>query len=99
MKRITISALTLDECEIMLKIIDRWLRAYYNVDGVQRRNSWNRRANDGIRAQIVGLVHAEAWNLIHENAVWEIMRTLHKPITDCTNYGDVADVSTEEASI
>lgn len=100
--RLFISALTMEEAEFMLKILDKWLRAYYNTDGVHRRTSFNRRANLGIRAQIVCEVDREMWDYVHEGATWEMVRRMGKAIsTEVYHFGKNVEVDfcTEEAEL
>lgn len=93
-----ISAMTAAETETMLKIIDKWIRFHFNSFGAHRRASWNRKANDGIRAQIRVDLPEEQWDYIGNGACFEMARVLGKSISTEDAFG-VLDLSTEEATI
>lgn len=99
MMPITISAMTLEEAELMLKILDKHLRRVFNTYGVKRCNSWNRYANDGIRAQITGRISREMWETIKRPAIDEMVNTLLKAISYEVVFSTVIDLSTKEAEI
>lgn len=101
MKYITISALTMEEAETMLKILDKWIRHYYNSYGVQRLTSWNRRANDGIRAQIIGKIDYTIWDYVKFGVMHEITERFEKGLSyhlEGRNH-EVIDFCTCEAGI
>ena len=93
-----ISAMTAAETETMLKILDKWIRFHSNSFGAHRRASWNRKANDGIRAQIRVDLPVEQWDYIGKGACFEMARVLGKSISAEDAFG-VLDLSTEEATI
>lgn len=95
---IDISAMTATETETMLKIMDKWIRFHFNSFGAHRRASWNRRANDGIRAQIRVDLPAEQWDYIGKGACFEMAQVLGQSITAENVFG-VLELSTEEAYI
>ena len=99
MNTIIISALTANETEIMVKSLDRCIRNYFNSYGAHRRNSWNRKANDGIRAQIRVSLPAEQWDYIKEVYASELVHKLNKSISVCSIVSNIIEVSTEEADI
>lgn len=99
MMPITISAMTLEEAELMLKILDKHLRRVFNTYGVKRCNSWNRYANHGIRAQITGRVSREMWETIKYPAMDEMSNALLKSISYEVVFSTVIDLSTKEAEI
>lgn len=98
-----ISALTMEEAEIMLKIIDKWLRHFFNTHGVQRLASFNKKANDNFRAQIRVTIDEHMWEYIQDGAMWESVHRLNKGMSfhremlnDTTK---VIEFSTAEATI
>lgn len=84
MKHLEILALTMEEAECMLKILDSWYTAQYNVMGVKRINSWNERQS-GI-ATIAVEISDVAWSKIQKGASWEMMRKLGKSIEYTSTY-------------
>lgn len=96
-----VSALTMKEAEIMLRAIDKWLRRFYGIYA-HRRTSFNRRANDGIRAQISVDVPEEAWDRIGDIIAYEAYLNLGKWVTyNKFTIGQITivDFCTEEAEI
>lgn len=81
MMYMNISAMTMEEAELMLKILDRWLRHFYNVHGVHRETSFNRRANDNIRAQIRVKIEKEMWDYVRDGVMSDTMHRLDKAIS------------------
>lgn len=75
---ITISALTMEEAETMLKILDKWLRHFFNTYGVRRDTSFNRRANDNIRAQIRGEIDKAMWDEVYNGVMREVTHRFEK---------------------
>lgn len=99
---ITISALTMEEAEFMLKILDKWLRHFYNTYGAKRLTSFNRRANDNIRAQILVTVDREMLDYVKSGATWEMMHRLDKGISYHINRGpnlSVVEICTCESAL
>lgn len=95
---VNISAKTSAETETMLKIMDKWIRFHFNSFGAHRRTSWNRRANDGFRAQIrVDLPEAQ-WAYIGKGACSEMVQVLGRSIVTENVFG-ILELSTEEAAI
>lgn len=78
MMYMNISAMTMEEAELMLKILDRWLRHFYNVPGVHREASFNPRANNGIRAQIRVTIDKAMWDYVRDGVMYEVTRRLEK---------------------
>lgn len=98
-----ISAMTMEEAELMLKVLDQWLRHYYNVYGAHRETSFSRRGNLGIRAQIRVRIEKEMWDYVRDGVMYEITHRLDK---GCTYYLEqisdtlqVIEFSTTEAEI
>lgn len=103
MMYMNISALTMEEAETMLKILDRWLRHFYTVHGVRRITSFNRRANDGIRAQIRVQIDRPMWDFVRNGVMSESLHRLHKSMAFHTEQISpelrVLEFSTVEAEI
>lgn len=95
---VNISARTAAETETMLKVLDKWVRFHFNSFGAHRRTSWNRRANDGIRAQIRIDLPEEQWNYIGKGACFEMAQVLGQSITVENVFG-ILELSTEEVAI
>lgn len=102
MMYMNISALTMEEAETMLKTLDRWLRHFYNVDGVHRVTSFNRRAN-GFRAQIRVQIEKEMWDYVKDGVMFDVMHRLHKAISYHVEHTSedfrVLEFATAEATI
>lgn len=95
---VNISAKTAAETEAMLKVLDKWVRFHFNSFGAHRRTSWNRRANDNIRAQIRVDLPEEQWNYIGKGVMFEMAQVLGQSITVENVFG-ILELSTEEAAI
>lgn len=97
-----ISALRMDEAEIMLKATDKVLHRVYGVYA-HRRVSFNRRANDNIRAQIRVDIPEKYWDRIGCIIVYEAYRMLgYKPMVehkDTIGALTYIEFSTREAEI
>lgn len=102
MKYMQISALTMDEAELMVKTIDKWVRFHFNLYGLKRDTSFNARANGG-RAQIRVKVYPEVWDYIKSGAMSEIVNLLGKDIQfhveHITKDFQVLDLSTCEVEL
>lgn len=102
MNYMNISALKMEEAELMVKTIDKWIRFHFNLYGVQRDTSFNARANAG-RAQVRVKIHPEVWAYIKSGAMSEIVNLLNKDIQfhveHITKDFQVLDLSTSEAEI
>ena len=102
MKYMQISALTMDEAELMVKTIDKWIRFHFNLYGLKRDTSFNARANAG-RAQIRVKIYPEVWSYISSGAMGEIVHLLNKDlqfhVERITKDFEVLDLSTCEAEI
>lgn len=94
-----ISALTMEEAEAMLALLDKWIRFHFTSYGAHRRASWNRRANDGIRAQIRIDLHRFQWDYIKEEYCFELMHQLGKAISWEEIVPGIVELSTEESEI
>ena len=98
-----ISALSMEEAELMLRILDRWLRHFYDVPGVHRETSFNRRANDGIRAQIRVTIDKTMWYTVKDGVMYETTRRLGKGCSfhqeRITSEFRVLEFATAEATI
>lgn len=99
MLHIIISALTMEEAETMLRLLDKWIRFHFNNYGAHRRTSWNRRANDGIRAQIRVDLPEVQWRYIQREYCFEIAEKLEKSITWEEIFPGIVELSTEESAI
>ena len=97
-----ISALRMDEAETMLKAVDKVLHRVYGIYA-HRRTSFNRRANDNIRAQIRVDVPEKCWHRVGCIIVYEAYLMLgHKWVvehTDTIGALTYIEFSTEEAEI
>ena len=94
-----VSAMTLEESEVMLKVVDKWLRHYYNVAGVRRVTSFNRRATDGIRAQITARIDAKQWRFIRGGVLNEASALLGKNVGWYVLFDEYIYLHTEEVEI
>lgn len=94
--KIIISAVTLSEAEKMLKTMEKFMTCH-------RVTSWNARANDGIRAQIIVTVNDIDWTTDNRLRMHDcIVRKLHKAIVSQPHpFGikDIYYINTEEAEI
>ena len=103
MMYMNISALTMEEAEFMLAILDRWLRHFYNTHGVHRETSFNRRANDGIRAQIRVTIDKAMWDYVKDGVMWDVTHRLDKACSyhqeRITDEFRVLEFATAEATI
>lgn len=77
MNTIILTALSMEEVEYMLKVIDKWARHFYNVYGVERLDSWNIRANNG-RAKISIRLDSDIWDYIKDGALTQVGHVLDK---------------------
>lgn len=94
---INLSALSMEEAEIMLKIIEKWARHFFNVYGVKRRTSWSVKANG--RAQIMITVDRNIWEKIGDGVRGETAHRLNKSMFYCRIVGDCYEYCTLESSI
>ena len=99
MMHMNVSALTMEEAETMLEVLDKWIRFHFTSYGVHRRASWNRRANDGIRAQIRVDLPEVQWEYIREGYCYEVVEKLGKAVTWEEILPGIIELSTEEAAI
>ena len=95
---ININALTMEEAEFMLKVIDKWACHFYNVYGVKRIASYNARANEG-RAQIRIEIPEEIWNYIKEGLQLQMVRLLDKRTIFYQVSGNCYEYSTCESDV
>lgn len=94
---INLSALSMEEAETMLKVIEKWARHFFNVYGVKRRTSWNARANG--RAQIMITVDSDIWKKIGDGARGETAHRLGKSMFYCKVVDNCYEYCTLESSI
>lgn len=73
---INVQARTSTETELMVKLIDRWYRHFFNVMGVKRMGSHSERQAG--RAEITIEISVEGWNYIYNGAMFEITNRLEK---------------------
>lgn len=97
--KIILSAMTMEEAEALLNLLDKWIRFHFASYGAHRRTSWNKRANDGIRAQILVDLPRVQWEYIRKGYSFEAVEKLGKAISWEEILPNVIDLSTEEASI
>lgn len=94
--KIIISAVTLSEAEQMLKTMEKFMFCH-------RITSWNTRASDGIRAQIIITVKDTDWTTDNRLKMQDcIARNLRKAIVSQPHpFGmkDIYYINTEEAEI
>lgn len=96
---IIVSALTLEEAEVMVKIIEKAVRKAEQGRGIHRTASWSRRANDNIRAQIVGTTDGVVWDYIGEEVMQTMTRQLRKSLKYQQLVRGVVELATCEATL
>ena len=94
---INISAKTLEEAELMLKILDKWLTFHFNCYGAKRETSFSRRANG--RGQIRVTVRENEFRYVQKGMISELVSRTGKSIVYYEVFKGFAELSTEEAAI
>ena len=95
---VVISAKTLDEAELMLKYLDKWLTFHFNTYGAKRETSFSPRTNG--RGQIIVTVRKSELQYIKNGLISELVNRTSKSIVwDEVIKGRWVELATEEVAI
>ena len=94
---VVISAKTLDEAELMLKYLDKWLTFHFNCYGAKRENSFGPRTNG--RGQIIVTVRKSEFQYIKNGMISELVNRTGKSIACYEVIKGYVELATEEVAI
>lgn len=94
---VVISAQTLDEAELMLKYLDKWLIFHFNTYGAKREVSFGPRTNG--RGQIIVTVRKSELQYIKNGLISELVSRTGKSIVYSEVIKGHVELATEEVAI